>query len=118
MHTPSPIHSEIFIDFQNLLPQVTVRQQMQSLSDPQNSDIHAMVDLLVQGTEQAKHNAHQLKGACQLMGFTSMAEILASIEYAIAHKDSVEHKALVAQLFNAANETRIAVASLLIHKAA
>ncbi len=118
MPTLSPIRNEIFIEFQNLLPQATVLQQMQSLLDPQRSDIHAMADLLAQGTEQARHNAHQLKGACQLMGFTSMADILARIEHAAAQQDSATPIALMPQLFNAANETRLAVASLLVHKAA
>lgn len=117
MLKPFPIHAEIFAEFQNLMPQVTLLQQMQSLLDPQRSDVHAMVDLLDQGAEQAQRSAHQLKGACLVMGFTSMADILTRIEYASMQQDHAVPIALREQLFSAANETRLAVANLLVHKA-
>ena len=118
MLKPFPIHAEIFAEFQNLMPQVTLlQQQMQSLLDPQRSDVHAMVDLLDQGAEQAQRSAHQLKGACLVMGFTSMADILTRIEYASMQQDHAVPIALREQLFSAANETRLAVANLLVHKA-
>ncbi len=117
MLNQSPIHAEIFAEFQNLMSQDTVMHQMQLLLDPQHSDVHAVVDLLDQDAEQAKRSAHQLKGACQLMGFTSMADILSRIEHAATQQDNAVPIALRQQLFNAANETRLAVAHLLVHKA-
>jgi HPt (histidine-containing phosphotransfer) domain-containing protein len=104
---------QIFAEFRDLLPHATVQQQLHTLLDAQHTALGAMEALLMTQREQGGRVAHQLKGACLLMGFNHMAGILARIEHAALRTQDVVPAKLLEELRAAANDTRLVVAGIL-----
>jgi HPt (histidine-containing phosphotransfer) domain-containing protein len=105
----SPLDSDIFAEFVDLMPPESVQAQLHALLDVQHSDIHALAALLSQNDAQASHKAHRLKGACMIMGFTAMKDVLAQIESAAKQLQPADATALLEPLYRAVDATRLAV---------
>lgn len=113
MSQPSLIDAQMFAEFRDLLPPATVQQQLHILLDARHTAVDAMGALLVAQCEEGGRVAHQLKGACLLMGFNGMAGILARIEAAARDKQHDVTAKLLEDLRVAANDTRLLVAHIL-----
>jgi HPt (histidine-containing phosphotransfer) domain-containing protein len=104
-----PIDASIFAEFVDLMPPQSVQEQLHALLDVQHSDIHALAALLSQSDVQASRKAHQLKGACMIMGFTAMTNVLFQIESTAKQAQHADATALLEPLYAAVEATRVAV---------
>jgi HPt (histidine-containing phosphotransfer) domain-containing protein len=106
-----PINADIFAEFVDLMSPESVQAQLHALLDVQRSDIHALAALLSQSDAQASHKAHRLKGACMIMGFTAMTDVLSQIESTTKQLQPADATALLEPLYAAVDATRLAVAA-------
>jgi HPt (histidine-containing phosphotransfer) domain-containing protein len=113
MINTSPINAHIYAEFVDLMPPESVQEQLHALLDAHRSDIHALAILLTEDRVQASRSAHRLKGACMIMGFTAMTEVLFHIEKTVKHTQEADAAALMAPLRLAVDATRQAVAALM-----
>jgi two-component system, sensor histidine kinase len=104
------VNMETYLDFVDLMPPETVRQQLLTLFGTKHNEITAIsAALSAHNRVEAARLAHQLKGVCMLMGLTALARILATVEKAALATHEAFDPALIDQLAQDANATQTAL---------
>jgi two-component system, sensor histidine kinase len=104
------VNLETYLDFVDLMPPETVRQQLLTLFGNEHNDITAIgAALSAHNRSEAGRLAHQLKGVCMLMGLTALTRILATVEKAALATHEAVDPALLEQLVQDAATTRMAL---------
>jgi two-component system, sensor histidine kinase len=107
---PDALHELVnepnYLSFVDMMPEPTVRQQLQALFGTERSDIQAIADALHCGDRvEAARLAHQLKGVCMLMGLPRLANTLVSLEKFMQRTPSDNPLAVLKQLEDDAKAT-------------
>jgi two-component system, sensor histidine kinase len=107
---PDALHELVnepnYLSFVDMMPEPTVRQQLQALFGTERSDIQAIADALHCGDwTEAARLAHQLKGVCMLMGLPRLANTLVSLEKFMQRNPSDNSLAVLKQLEDDAKAT-------------
>ncbi len=104
------VNLETYLDFVDLMPPETVRQQLLTLFGNEHNDITAIgAALSAHNRREAGRLAHQLKGVCMLMGLTALTRILATVEKAALATHEAVDPALLEQLVQDAAATGMAL---------
>ena len=107
------LNATVYQEFVALMPRKTVHRQWQALLGPDSPEI-ALIASAVAAHDwpAASRLAHQLKGACMLMGLTALASALTDIEQAADNAPAQNPGALLNQLAQDVEATRYALGGL------
>ena len=95
------------------MPRETVDRQWRALFGPESPEITPIASALAaHDWPAASRLAHQLKGACMLMGLTALTTVLTQIEQAAENAPAANPGALLKQLAQDLAATRQALVAL------
>jgi two-component system, sensor histidine kinase len=107
---PDTLHELVnesnYLSFVDMMPEPTVKLQLQALFGAEHSDIQAITAALRSGDRaEAARLAHQVKGVCMLMGLPRLANTLVSLEKFMQRNPSENPLAELKQLEDDAKAT-------------
>ena len=109
----SVLNATVYLEFLAFMPRETVNRQWRALFGPDSPEITPIASALAaQDWPAASRLAHQLKGACMLMGLTALTTVLTQIEQAAEHAPADNPGALLKQLAQDLAATRQALVAL------